>query len=186
MYDAADIKASDDNGSMSNVRRYVHYMTNSAVIVSTPTTLDVSLNPGGMDTWPVNGLPVPDNNQYRILAVVGCPSSRGNATVNKGYTSHLAMLLRGQYLFDIDRNGLPFLGDVAVVANAETYKPIASVIGPCTATITYPPFILPQPLVFKKGDTLLTQVVTIGALAAGIGIAGLDVAYVMERNYAAA
>jgi len=182
-YDKDDVKPTEPNGREAKIFRYLHYLTNSAAITSSPTTLDISLMWAGGEAWPVGGIEVPSRTSIKLLGIFGCPSARGNASANKGLTEYLRLLQEGDPLFDDSADGsqgLPFLGDVAVVADAETYYPVASVIGPRTATIPEPPLIFGTPLTFADRDKLTVQVATSGALAAGIAAAGLDVALLLE------
>lgn len=168
VFDAADVKPTDPNGSESLVRRYVHPITNTAAITSTPVTLATSLIWTGGDQWPVNGLGVPDKTTFKLIGLIGAPSARGNASANKGYSTYLQLLKRNDQLFDIDRNGLPFKGNSAATADTEDYTSLGSLIGPLTAESPAPPLIFPSPLVFATGDTLTVQVVLAAAASGGI------------------
>jgi hypothetical protein len=111
--------------------------------------------------------------------------AHGNNTANKGLTTLLTLWKNGDVLIDnLDQAGIPFLA-VTTVLDADTYAPAASLIGPLTAQIPYPPLMFDPPMVFVEGDTLLTTVTTSGALSAGIAAAGLDVCFALERIRAA-
>jgi hypothetical protein len=183
IYEAADIKATDPNGSRGNVRRYLHYGENGSAITASPAAIDTSLIWSGGDQWPFNGASVPERNQYRLLAVFGAPSARGNATANKGYTTHLQAIYRNTILADEDRNGWPFKGNSSQTADAESYVSLGSVIGPATAENPAGPLVFGQPLVFNEGDTLSLKAVVSGAASGGIGASGLDVALLLEHTY---
>lgn len=184
-YDAGDVAATEPNGSGAAVRRYLHYMTNSAAITSTPVTLDTSLIWAGMESWPIAARQVPANRTIKLAGIFGAPCAAGDASANKGATTYLALLVDGNVLWDDAQNGVPFVGDVASVAAAVTYKPIASVIGPLTAEYPYPPLWLPEPMQFDAGATLTPSVVYTGAAATGIAAAELDVALALELTRAA-
>lgn len=179
-YDAGDVASTEPNGSKATVRRYLHYMTNSAAVTATPWDLNKSLIWTGMESWPVAARQVPANRTIRLFGVLGAPTAAGDASANKGATTYLSLLREGNVMFDDAQNGLPFVGDVSSVAAAVTYKPIASVIGPLTAEYPYPPFWLPEPIDFPAGESLTCQAVLTGAVATGIAADELDVALALE------
>lgn len=179
-YDEGDVAATEPNGSNAVIRRYIHYMTNAAAVTSTPHALDTSLIWAGMESWPVAARPVPANRSIRLFGILGAPCAAGDASDPKGATTYLTLLREGNVLLDDAQNGLPFVGDATSVAAAVTYKPIASVIGPLTAEYPFPPFWLPEPIVFSAGETLTCQVILVAAAATGIAAAELDVALALE------
>lgn len=179
-YDPADVAADEPNGSEAKVRRYLHYMTNAAAITTTPWALDKSLIWTGMESWPVAARQVPAGRTIRLYGILGAPCAAGDATDPLGSTTYLSLLREGNVLFDDGQNGLPFVGDATSVALAVTYKPIASVIGPLTAEYPYPPFWLPEPIVFPPGESLTCQVVLVNAAALGLTAEELDVALALE------
>jgi hypothetical protein len=184
--DAGDYTSDQPNGSKAARYQFVQYATNSAVIAAAgDTLLDTQVTPSSFPQFPVNNKPVPANSKVRLLAIAACPSARGNASANKGYTTFLKLIRDREVLFDEDRNGLPFLGDAALVANAETYDPIASVVGPNTNEEATPALVLGLPLEFGSGEELDVYVTVAAGASGGIGIAGLDVALVLEVERAA-
>jgi len=183
VYDAGDVKDTEPNGRAASKHTFLHYMTNAAALTATPAALDTSLLPTGWGSlWPVGGLQVPGNTKYRLLGVFGCPVSRGNASANKGYTTHLALIRSSDWLWDESQVGVRFLGDAAITADAATYTPIASVVGPLTAEYPYPPLMFPA-LELGPGETLTPQVVLAGAASGGIAAGQLDVALLLERTF---
>jgi hypothetical protein len=183
IYNAADVKPEEPNGSKSRIRRYIHGGTNAAAITSSPTTLGTSLIWSGGEAWPFDGTAVPEKNVYRLAAILAAPAARGNASANKGYTTYLKLIQRNNVLFDVDANGLPFTGLVGQTADAAVYTPAGSVVGPQTAEYTQRALVLPAPLVFGEGETLTTQVLTSGAASGGLGAGEIDVAYLLEHEY---
>jgi len=183
VYDAGDVKPTEPNGSKSNIRRYIHYATNSSAATSSPVKIDQSLIWSGGPQWPFDGLGVAEKNVYRIRAILGCPCAGGDGSANKGYTTHLQLIHRNNYLFDVDRNGIPFLGDSSATADTTAYKAVASLIGPMTAEHPKPPLILEPPLEYDEGETLTVQVVVGGAAADGIEANEIDIAFLMEHEY---
>jgi len=183
VFDDVDVKPDEPNGTMAKIRRYLHYITNAAAIEATPYKLTSSLIWTGGDEFPVNSLAVPQNNVFRIYGVLGAPSSRGNATANKGYTTHLQIIRRNEVLFDEDRNGLPFYGLSTQTADAESYVSEGSMIGPMTAENPAPPLIFPEPIELAEGDKLTLNLVLSGAASGGIAASAIDLALLMEHEY---
>jgi len=182
VYDGGDQKSADLNGSMCKKRRYIHYGTNGIAATATPSIIDTSAIWSGGPKWPFDGSAVPENTLFRILGIFAAPCAKGNATVNKGYTTFLQMLRNSQVLGDDDNNGYPFLGDVSVTAATADYTPIASVIGPYTGERPYQPMMLPTPWEFGPGEILLTQAVLAGAAASGLAIGEIGVGLLMEEE----
>jgi len=184
-FDAGDVGADELNGSKARIRRYLHYVTNTAAITTAGATdLATSLIWPGGDSWPVGGKQVALNTRMRVLGILGCPIAHGNVAgnANTGYSTHLRLLKEGDVLFDDAQEGIPFLADVAHLANAAEYSPIASLIGPCTAEIPYPGLLFPDPLEFAPGEQLTPQLVVAGAAAEGIAASEADVAFILERE----
>jgi len=182
IYDAGDITPDMPNGTRSNVRRYIHYATNSSAITSSPAAVDTSLMWSGGEKWPFDGSAVAERNRFRLLAILGSPCSAGDGSNNKGNTTHLKLIHRNNVLFDEDRNGLPFKGEASTSATV-SYVSAGSVVGPMTAENPVPPFVLSPPLDFVEGDKLTTQVVVASAASGGIDASEVDVAFVLEHSY---
>jgi len=181
-YDRDDIAEDAPNGPRARIRRYLHYVTNSAAITSSPVTLDQSLIWTGGDAWPIGGLDVPHNTIIRVVGLVGCPVAKGDGSNNKGYCQYLKLLKEGDVLMSDDQVGIPFLGDSSVTAATAAYTPVASVIGPATAERPYPAMIFPEPLEFTTGQTLTLQVTVGNAAASGIAAGEIDLALIIERE----
>jgi hypothetical protein len=186
IYDAGEVKQTDPNGSQAVVKRYLHYGTNTSAITASPAAIDSSLIWSGGDGFPFNGSSVPLAGRFTILGILGCPCHRGDGSGNKGATTHIMLIRRNEVLFDEDRQGLPFLGDATYTTNATGYSPVASVVGPATATVPQPALWLDLPIVLPAGEQLTTMVVVTGAAASGIAAAEIDVCYLMQREYGVA
>lgn len=183
-YDAGDVARDEPNGSEASLRRYLHYAEMAAAAAATPALVAESLMWTGGDKWPFDGSGVPDGVTMRILGIVGSPVSMGDASDNIANTTHLQLLREATVLFDPDRDGLPFLGDVTNVAATADYTPIASVIGPHTPEYGVEPLLLDPPLVFGKGERLTTQLVVASGNTLSLAAALPDVAYIMEAERA--
>jgi len=186
-YDAADVSATEPNGSRSLVLNYLKYMTNTSALTATPASLATDYIWTSGEPWPVSGAVVPDNTQIDVLAIGGAPGAQGNGSgANKGYTTYLQMLRGGAVLFDPqgvgNGYGLPFVGDISVTATTCSYKAIASLVGPGTAEQPEPLFVPPAPLAFQQGERLTVQVVLADAAASGLLATVLDVFLVLRRT----
>jgi hypothetical protein len=181
-WDAGDKKATDPNGSAAKLRRYLHYMTNSAALTATPASYDTSLIWSGMDSWPVAGKQAPAGRKISLLAIFAAAVSHGNNTENKGYTTDLQLMREGNLLFNDGLLGIPLGGLSTVTADAADYTPVNSAIGPQTAEQPKPGLWLPEPEVFDPGDTLTVQSALAGMAAGGIAAAELDCALLLERE----
>lgn len=184
-YAAGDVKADEPNGPLAKVLRYLHYGTNLIAVTATPCIIDTSLIWTGGDKWPFDATAVPGDMLLRLCGILAPPIASGNnaGNANTGYSTHLRMYREGDMLFDSkDQTGIPFLGDVAQVANARSYKPIASVIGPMTSTQPKPGFMLSPPLDFPAGDKLTTHVAFTGAAAQGVLTLEMDFCLLLERG----
>ena len=183
-WDAGDQKGDSPNGSAAKLRRYLHYMTNSAALTASPGSYDTSLIWSGMDSWPVAGRQVAANMKIRLLAIFAAAVSHGNNTANKGYTTDLQLLRDGSYLFNDGVVGIPMGGLSTVTTDAADYTGVNSAIGPQTAAQPKPALWLPEPEVFEQGATLTVQSALAGMAAGGIAAAELDCALLLEREVA--
>jgi hypothetical protein len=183
IYDQADIKNTDPNGSASPIIRYLHYVTNAASTATGDMAVATSLLPTGMDQWPANGLGVADNATIGLYAIIAAPHGKGAATANKGYTTFLKFIYGNTVLFDIDRNGLPFLGDTSGLS-AAGYGNTGSVVGDGTAEHPCNPYILDPCLLFRGGDTLAIYETIAGWASGGPGAGELGLALLLERKAA--
>jgi len=182
-YDAGDVAADEPNGPEASEFRRLLYGTNTAAITASPAAIDKSLIWTGGDKWPFDGSAVPTGWECQLHAILGCPVFHGDASVSKGCTTHLTLWRSGDVMFDTeDQVGLPFLSDAATFTAADTYIPVASMIGPWTAEISYPPLVLGEPVIFRAGETLSTTVTVGAAAASGIGAAAIDLAYLVTRR----
>ena len=182
VYDAGDVKADEPNGPEGKIQRYLHYGDNAAAVTASPVAVANSLMWTGGEQWPFDGVSVPHGVEYRLHGILACPVARGNNTANKGYTTFLTLWKEGNVLLDAeDQVGFPFLGTAVTTADANTYTPAGSVVGPLTAEYPYPPLWFSPPLPFLEGTTLGVKITVESAASGGIGANGLDVALALEK-----
>lgn len=180
IYDAADIKAEDMNGSRSKVRRYVHYGDNAAV-AAVAEEIDTSDMWTGGAEWPFDAEAVGEGHVYRIKGILSCPVAIGDGTAHVAHSTYLQLMKRGTVLFDEDRQGLPFRGDAGHTAATDDYDPDGSVIGPMSEDNPNPPLIFDPALEFVEGDTLLTRVL-FDAVPTGLTAGAVEVGYLIEHS----
>jgi hypothetical protein len=160
-YSAGDVKASDPNGTESNIYTFLQY----AKIGSTPDAsgdfqIDTALTPAEFPDFPC-GKVVPARHTIELLGIVGSPFVQGIAGPHSLATQFLKLVKDREVLFDTDRNGIPFNGEDAA-ATAVAYASNFSLIGPCTevllntnAICNGDPLMFEPALVFEAGQELL-------------------------------
>jgi hypothetical protein len=182
VWDAADVKASEVNGSLSTVRRFIHEGTNLAAITQAAGAVNLSLAPSGVPSWPFDGSGVPEKHEYRIAGILGCPCEEGDGTNTEGRTDRVLLYHRETVLFDEDRVGIPFASGTNVVTDGVRYSMTRSLIGPASGTFAVPPLWFPEPLIFKEGDTLTTVVGCVTGTDFDLRAQAIYLAYIMERK----
>jgi hypothetical protein len=182
VHDPADVRSDEPNGSDAKVRRYPHYVTNSAAITASPTTLDTSLIHTGGDSWPVGDIAVGSGKEIVLLGIAAAPASRGNGSLNKGYTTYLELWHEGDALFTDGIVGLPLGGLSTQTADATVYTGVAAAFGPGTQAQPALPLWLAEPMPFKAGAKLTPKLATSGAASGGLVAADLDVAFLLESR----
>jgi hypothetical protein len=148
LHDAADIKATDPNGTESNILTYLQY----ASIGVTPTAsgdakLDTALTPAEFPDFPC-GKVVEARHTVEMLGVTGCPFVNAEAGPAGWATTFMKFIKDREVLFDEDRNGIPFDAQDAA-ATADSYGGNFSLIGPGTEVLVDTNIIMPgDPLMF--------------------------------------
>jgi len=160
-YSAGDVKATDQNGSQSNVYTFIQY----AKIGDTPAAsgdyqIDTSITPAEFPDFPC-GKVVPAKHTIELLGIVGSPFVQGISGPHSLATSFFKLIKDREVLFDTDRNGIPFDGQDAA-ATAVAYAANFSLIGPSTpvllntnAICNGKPLMFDPVLKFEAGAELL-------------------------------
>lgn len=130
-HSAGDVKATDPNGSESNLYTFIQY----AKIGTTPAAsgdhkIDTAITPSQFPDFPC-GKVVPARHTIEMLGIVGCPFNLGGVGPLGFATSFVKLIKDREVLFDTDRNGIPFDSQDAT-ATALTYDANFSLIGPST------------------------------------------------------
>jgi len=157
---AGDIKASDPNGSESNIYTFIQY----AKIGITPAAtgdhlIDTAITPSQFPDFPC-GKVVPARHVIELLGIVGSPFNKGEAGPHGFATTFLKLIKDREVLFDTDRNGIPFDAQNDQAA-ALTYDSNFSLIGPNTEVLVNtnaitngPPLMFEPALKFEAGQEL--------------------------------
>lgn len=159
-FSAGDIKATDPNGSQSNVYTFMQYAkVGTAPTASGDALIDTALSPAEFIDFPCNRT-VPAKHQVELLGIVGSPFNDAAAGPIGFATTFLKMIRNREVLFDPDRNGIPFDAQDAA-ATALSYSSNFSLIGPCTeilvntnAIANGDPLMFDPPLKFEAGEEL--------------------------------
>ena len=162
IYEPADIKNTDPNGSKSLEYFLMNYGdTGAAIAAAGDNLLDNPLNPSEFPKFPF-GEDVPAKHQILVHGICGSEVCVRNATPATAiYTTYLKLIKDREVLFDEDRNGIPF--DFSLCSGAvATYKAGGySLIGNMNHVDPRPPLIFPEPLVFDGGDELNAYITTL-------------------------
>jgi len=178
-YSAGDVKASDQNGTESNVYTFMQYAkVGIAPTASGDAHIDTSLSPSEFPDFPC-GKVVPARHTIDIMGIAGCPFNDAAAGPIGFATAYMKFVRDREVLFDSDRNGIPFdAQDAAAVALS--YGCNFSLIGSGTeilldTNIITPgmPLMFSPPLRFEAGQELnvYLNVVKTGA---GVWTDGVD------------
>lgn len=159
-YSAGDVKATEPNGSESNIYTFLQY----AKISATPTAsgdylIDTALTPAEFPDFPC-GKVVPARHTIELLGIAASPFAQGIAGPHSLTTSFFKMIRDREVLFDTERDGIPFDAQNEG-ANTLTYSSNFSLIGPCTEILLNSnvimngyPLMFDPPLKFEAGQEL--------------------------------
>ncbi len=159
-YSAGDVKASDPNGSESNVYTFLQYAKVGTVpTASGDALIDTALTPSMFPDFPCAKV-VPARHTIDLLGIFGSPFVDATSATNCFHTTFLKMIRDREVLFDQDRVGIPFNGEDQA-ADAIVYASNFSLIGPNTeillntnAITNGQPLMFDPPLKFEAGQEL--------------------------------
>jgi len=130
-YTAGDVKASDPNGSESNIYTFLQYAKLGTVpTASGDALIDTALTPSMFPDFPC-GKVVPARHTIELLGIFGSPFVDAVSAGNCFHTTFMKLIRDREVLFDQDRNGIPFDGEDQA-ADAIVYASNFSLIAPCT------------------------------------------------------
>jgi hypothetical protein len=177
IYDAADVKNTERNGSASGEIAWVQYMTyNTAITASGEVELDTLLSPKDFQNFPV-GQVVPSNYEILLAAIIGAPADVGASSANVGLTTLLRLVKNGDSLFDEDSGGLTFRGAAATTTGI-TYLGNISLVGSAADVTFGEPLKLNPPLMFREGDELNVNV-NVSFVSGSFTAAAIDLALLL-------
>jgi len=153
LYDADDVRPTDDNGSESNRHILFQVISNSAV----PTVAgDLDIDTSDLDSEFINfpATVVPANHTIRLLGIFGSPVRKGSGSAVNQYSSRLRFLRDRTDIFDQDLNGMLYTGDNVINTSGASYIAEASRVQIGSAGV--PPKIInfASPPVFSAGEEL--------------------------------
>lgn len=154
IYDGADVKATEPNGTESSIQEYVNYGNSGASITASgDNKFDTMVNPGEFVGFPWQAV-VPSKNRIEVHGLLGSTFSPkendGTNYINQNYVK----LVRDQtVLFDEDLNGLLFYDLAATVrGHMDRVGEGYSKIGNYSDRDYQPPLRFDPPLVFEEGE----------------------------------
>lgn len=170
IYDAGDVLATQPNGSKNSDLDFISYGTTSGTPANGINTLNTLVNSAEFIGFPWS-IRVPENRQVTIFGVLFSDVAKESGTgANKQASEFLSFTKNGEFLFDLDLQGLPYLGvlpgsDTTVVGNGK------SIGGNYSDVDRREPFLFSEPLVFRPGDELKVKLET----NVSLGVANLAV-----------
>lgn len=185
-YSAGDIRATEPNGTKSKTFSFIQYLDASDVLTeSGDMALDTALTPSEFPDFPA-GKPVPARMRIKCHGIVGSPASNYASADNGFWTTYLKLIREREVLFDEDRLGFLFLGNL-VSGPGGDYADVQTIIGTGAETDSAnsnfkfdEPLWFEPPLDFASGEELN---VVLSWLKAGVHTmpAGLpDVGLILE------
>lgn len=156
LYEEADIKSDQENGSKSDVLTYLSYGDTGANLqAQVDEVLDDSNNPPEFPDFPFGDV-VPAGKKIEVIGILASDVAPAlNAAANNTSTRYLKLMRGQEFLFDEDRNGLlyyaPFLDSLG---NMDMIAEGYSVGGNYTEIDRRLPLMFDPALVFTAGEKL--------------------------------
>jgi len=127
-YSAGDVKATEPNGTQSKTFSFIQYLDESAVLdASGDMPLDTALTPSEFPDFPA-GKSVPPKMRIKCHGIVGSPAANYASGDNGFWTTYLKMIRDREVLFDEDRLGFLFVGQL-VSGPGGDYGDVQTLIG---------------------------------------------------------
>lgn len=165
VYDAGDIKNTDDNGSKSNKYFFINYGRVAADVVTTVSTVyNTPQSPAEFPDFPF-GKTVPADYRVTLYGVLGSEVVDDRSGGDCMNTEYLKLVRSRETLFDDDKNGILFKGLIGKTDGAAEFSRGVSLIGNLSDLNSKPPFMFPEPIVFNAGDELNVYISTTAGAA---------------------
>ena len=182
-WDPADIKPTQENGSMGAEYFFLNYGNcGASVNADGDTKFNTAKTPAEFPGFPF-GEVVPAKHQLTIFGILACPfTPQENDGTNYCSTKWIKFVKDRETLFDEDRNGLLFwarnnTADGLQDMIAEGF----TLIGNLSEKDNNPPFMFPEPLVFEAGDELNVYLTTVkSGTGQAIAIDEHEIALIMK------
>lgn len=172
VYDAGDIKDTDENGGRATSYMLLNYGHTGATISTTKENLyDVSTTPTEFPNFPFAEL-LPPRKKISIYGVMASDVAPGtNDGTNATWTEYLRFISDRVTLFNQDGKGLLLYNKTTDArASGTQVGEGVSLCGNYSDRDYRLPFFFPQPLTFTAGDELLVYLLA-GYIGTGAGIA---------------
>lgn len=159
-FSAGDVKASDPNGSESNIYTFLQYAKVGTVpVASGDALIDTALTPSMFPDFPCAKV-VPARHTIDLLGIFGSPFVDAVSAGNNFATTFLKLIRDREVLFDQDRKGLPFDGqdaDAAAIVYGSNFSLIGSgteILLNTNAIANGDPLMFEPALKFEAGQEL--------------------------------
>ena len=188
-FDAGDIRSDMPCGTDSKVYSFLQYLKNSVQLsASGDLLLDTALTPAEFPDFPA-GRACPANTTIKLHGIAGSGHNEGGASTDYWSDTFLKLVRDREVLFDEDRNGIPFAGDIEGRSDGEGWDVSRGIIGSGATYAMFaawyagrPPLMFDTPLVFASGEELLVYVSGIIAGTYTTLDDKVDVALIFEVN----
>ena len=127
-YSAGDVLATEPNGTQSRTFSFIQYLDESEVLAASgDMPLDTALTPSEFPNFPA-GASVPPKMRIRCHGIIGSPTSSYASAGNGFWTTYLKLIRDREVLFDEDRLGFLFVGQL-VSGPGGDYADVQTIIG---------------------------------------------------------
>ncbi|MBA7486127.1 hypothetical protein ES707_21680 [subsurface metagenome] len=155
IWEAADITPDMENGSKSTSFLYINYgSTGDTINVSTDVLLDTTNNPKEFPDFPFGAI-VPANRNIELHGILATDVLPSAFSPNITYTNFLKFMQGKVFLFDEDRQGLPYYAPSVPGPPGKYRIAEGNSVGGNYSNIDLKfPFIFDPPLIFPQGQEL--------------------------------
>jgi hypothetical protein len=175
LYDAGDIKNTDENGTKADSYIFLNYgRVAAAIVTGTSTIYGTVQSPAEYPDFPY-GKTVPAKTKITLYGVLGTDIVDYRSAADCLNSEYLKFVKGRETLFDEDKNGILFKGITGQVDAVSVFGRGISLIGNLSSIDGKEPFMFPEPLVFSEGDELNVYITTVaGAAIAASTLAAAD------------
>jgi hypothetical protein len=183
LYDAGDIKNTDENGTKADSYIFLNYGRVAAAIVTGASFIYGTVqSPAEFPDFPY-GKTVPAKTRITLYGVLGTDIVDYRSAADALNSEYLKFVKGRETLFDEDKNGILFKGLTGTVDAASIFGRGISLVGNLSSIDTKEPFMFPEPLVFNEGDELnvyITTVAGVAIAAATLAAADMEIALICK------